>query len=223
MTRAIPNRPSLLPLVLCALFALACGGNGHDLAARPGDDRAEPAGPMATTSREPVADKTRDAGEPDFLDDADEVAMQALSVSVYGPGDAAECGLPEVDAGGGALVYFGCTPETGPVIRAVPARVAAPDPEAALAALLDGPTEAERERGYLSSFGPETASVGWTLGRRGSLVWVDFDRDVLDVEGLFVTPMDAAQIVATLGQFENTGKVLILVGGEPLCRAQGEC
>ena len=164
------------------------------------------------------------AEAPAFLADTAEVEMQSLSTDAFRPAAASECGLPEVEAGGASLVYFGCTPESGPVLRAVPARrVPGREPEAALAALLDGPTEAERSRGFLSSFGPETAEVGWRTGATDGVAWVDFDPAILEVDGLFVTPMDAAQVVATLGQFEGIDRVLILVGGEPLCKAQGEC
>lgn len=220
MSGATAWRPAFGSAALLALLGIACAGGADDPAARSAGDGAEPAEARAPS---PSA-ATRAGDAPAFLDDEAEVAMQSLSTSAYRPADPAQCGLPGVTTGGGAIVYFGCTPESGPIVRAVPARrIADAEPEAALAALLEGPTDAEREQGYLSSFGRATAGVEWRLGERGSLTWVDFDPEILEAEGIFAVPMDAAQIVATLGQFEGTDRVLILVGGEPLCKALGEC
>lgn len=216
MSGATPWRPARGPAALLALLVIACAG---DPAAHSAGDATEPAEARAASAT------THTGGDaPGFLEDEAEVDMQALSTSAYRPSDPAQCGFPDVAAEGGAIIYFGCTPESGPIVRAVPARrIADADSEAALAALLEGPTEAEREQGFLSSFGPATAAVEWRLGERDGLAWVDFDPEILEAEGIFTVPMDAAQIVATLGQFESTDRVLILVGGEPLCKALGEC
>ncbi len=221
MSGATPWRPAFGSAALLALLVIACAGGADDPAARSAGDGTEPAEARAASPSETTSDG---ADAPSFLQDDAEVEMQALSTSAYRPADPAQCGLPEVAAGGGAVVYFGCSPTSGPIVRAVPARrISDADPEAALEALLEGPTEVEREQGYLSSFGPRTAAVGWRVGERDGLAWVDFDREILEVEGIFTVPMDSAQIVATLGQFEGTERVLILVGGEPLCRALGDC
>jgi Sporulation and spore germination len=205
------RRRAALPVVVCALLALACGGTDA------------PASGAGGAGEGPAAGTARGSEAPTFLDDETEVEMQSLSIASHGPAAAAECGLPEVEPVGGALVYFGCTPESGPVVRAVAARrIPESGPEAALSALLAGPTEEEQARGFLSSFGPETAGMGFRLGTRRGVAWVDFDRAILDVEGLFAVPMDTSQIVATLGQFEGIDRVLVMVGGEPLCKAKGD-
>jgi hypothetical protein len=159
--------------------------------------------------------------------------QQALDVAVYAPGDPTACRLPEVaaptDTATSARVFFGCTPASGPVLPAVPARIVtvAPgsDPKAAaLRALLAGPTSAEQSAGYLSNFGAASRDVEFALKTfDNGLVVVDLDPAIRKVQFIFVSNMDAAQIVATLGQFPDVKRVTILVGGQLLCQVVEQC
>jgi len=174
-----------------------------------------------------------------------ELERQALSVTTYSASAPSRCALAPPRAGGesgGATVtiYFGCVRPQGADVPAVPARIvrvqSGNDPmSAALRAVLSGPTDGESRAGYLSSFSAASAGVPFRVARLASgMAAVDFDRAILAVNAprsdptqnprrLFVVPMDAHQIVATLGQFSGVRRVAILVGGEPLCRARGEC
>ena len=159
--------------------------------------------------------------------------QQALDVATYAPGDPTACRLPEVaappDSATSVRVFFGCTPASGPVLPAVPARVVATAPgsdpqEAALRALLAGPTSAEQSAGYLSNFGAASQDVDFALERfDNGLVVVDLDPAIRKVQFIFVSNMDAAQIVATLGQFPDVKRVTILVGGQLLCQVIEQC
>jgi hypothetical protein len=172
-----------------------------------------------------------------------ELERQALAVAVYAAGNPSACNLvpPRSESSAAnATIYFGCTPRQGPTVPAVPARIArvagGSDPmSVALRELLRGPTDAESRAGYISSFSSASAGVPFRVARLANgLAVVDFDRTILDAiaprpdpsqnpRHLFVANMDAHQIVATLGQFSGVRRVAILVGGEPLCRARGEC
>ncbi len=159
--------------------------------------------------------------------------QHALDVGVYQPGDPGACGLPEpaapADLKTTVRVFFGCTPTTGPILAAVPARqVSVPSgadaQHAALRALLAGPTGEEQSKGYLSNFGAQSQDVAFDLAvlDDGHVV-VDFDPAIRKVEFIFVSNMDATQIVATLGQFPEVKRVTILVGGQLLCQIVEEC
>jgi hypothetical protein len=172
-----------------------------------------------------------------------ELERQALAVSVYAASPPSVCDMasPRRESDGPrATVYFGCAPRQGPVVPAVPARLIriqnGSDPMSlALRALLRGPTEAESRAGYISSFSAASAGVPFRVAQLANgLAVVDFDRAILNISAprpdptqnprnLFVATMDAHQIVATLGQFSAVRRVAILIGGEPWCRARGEC
>lgn len=156
----------------------------------------------------------------------------ALAVRTYGAEDPSRCGLT-APAGGSppssVLVFFGCTPDQGPVIGAVPARVvpvpAGKKPErVALENLLGGPTAEEGRAGYVSNFGDASRGVAFEVEvREDGLAVVNFDQAVRQQARAFVSNLDARQVVATLGQFPGVERVLILIEGEPLCKALGEC
>lgn len=161
-----------------------------------------------------------------------ELAEHALPVKTYGAEDPSRCGLTA--PGGGSppssvQVFFGCTPRSGPVVGAVPARVLSvpsgktPEREA-LQALLAGPTAEERQKGYVSNFGDTSRGVEFEAeARKDGMALVNFDRAILEKAHAFVSNLDSRQVVATLGQFRGVQRVLILVEGEPLCKARGEC
>ncbi len=172
-----------------------------------------------------------------------DLERQALALAVYPASNPSACNLaaprPE-SSGANVTVYFGCAPRQGPTVPAVPARIvrlaSGGEPmNVALRALLGGPTDAESRAGYISSFSAASAGVSFRVTRLANgLAAVDFDRAMLDISAprpdpaqnprhLFVTNMDAYQIVVTLGQFSGVRRVAILVGGEPLCRVRGEC
>lgn len=130
-------------------------------------------------------------------------------------------------ASGGLGKEHGVRP--APVVAAVPARVvpvpADQKPErVALEALLAGPTDQERQAGYLSSFGSSSRGVAFEAEiRSDGTALVNFDQAIRDHAKAFVSNIDARQVVATLSQFPGVERVLILVEGDPLCRALGEC
>lgn len=163
-----------------------------------------------------------------------ELEEHALDADTWPPADPSRCGMdPSADppGTGGEVVtiFFGCTPARGPVLPVVPARrVRVPpggDPVAtALATLLRGPTEEEAGKGYLSNFGAASSGVDFSVRvREGGLAVVDLDPAIRNTEFMFVSPMDVAQIVATVGQFPAVERVAVLVGGRLLCRVLGEC
>jgi hypothetical protein len=155
-------------------------------------------------------------------------------VTGWRPGNPGACGLPEPAAPPSAsgdrsvTVFFGCQPASGTLLNAVPARRASVPAgrdarENALRVLLGGPTPDEKRAGYLSNFGPGTANVGFTLRVQSGTATVDFDSAIRNVKFIFVSMMDVAQIVATLGQFPEVRRVQILIGGQEWCLAMGEC
>jgi spore germination protein GerM len=156
----------------------------------------------------------------------------ALLVRTYGAEEPSRCGLQapgSANPPAAVLVFFGCTPKEGPVVGAVPARVltvpAGAKPErVAVEALLAGPNAGERQAGYVSNFGDASRGVEAQVEIRGNgLAVINFDQAIRDRARVFVSSLDARQVVATLGQFPGVERVLILIEGEPLCRALGEC
>jgi hypothetical protein len=165
----------------------------------------------------------------------------ARDVAAFPAGSPATCGLPTVPAPADLTktvrVFFGCSPKSGPLVAAVPARqVAVPagaDPKRiALRALLAGPTSAEKQAGYASTFGAETQAVPFAVEvLAGGLAVVDFDpaiRDVVVVSPdrrthIFVANEDVYQVVATLAQFPDVKRFVIFVGGQPLCKGIEAC
>jgi spore germination protein GerM len=94
----------------------------------------------------------------------------------------------------------------------------------AIEALLAGPTAQERQDGYVSNFGEASRGVPFEVEIRGNgLGVVNFDKAIQSRAKAFVSNLDARQVVATLGQLQGVRRVLILIEGEPLCRALGEC
>ena len=156
----------------------------------------------------------------------------ALAVRTYGAEKPSRCGLKAplaTNPSSSVRVFFGCTPASGPVVAAVPARVmqvprGIKPEQVAIEALLAGPTAAEREKGYVSNFGEASRGVGFKVDvRNAGLAVVNFDQAIRGKAKAFVSNLDARQVVATLGQFPGVKRVLILVEGEPLCKALGEC
>ena len=156
----------------------------------------------------------------------------ALPVTTYGAEDPSRCGLKtpaRANPPGSVRAFFGCTPKSGPVVGAVPARVVSvPSGEraerAAVEALLAGPTAEERQEGYVSNFGEASRGIQFEVEiRSNGLAVVNFDQAVRSQAKAFVSNLDARQVVATLAQFPGVRRVLILIEGEPLCRVLGEC
>ena len=220
----------------CAVGVLlgACGAPAPPAGSpAPADDRAEATPepmpePMPDSTAQPAATGAVTAPRSPLA----AMREHALEVRAYGAEASSRCGLPAPQGGGsasGVQVFFGCTPQSGPVVAAVPARVV-PVPagqrreRVALEALLAGPTEQERQAGYVSTFGSGSRGVAFEAEVRsdGTAV-VNFDQAIREKAKAFVSNMDARQIVATMGQFPGVERVLILVEGEPLCRALGEC
>lgn len=158
------------------------------------------------------------------------LAEHALAVRSYGAEAPSRCGLKAPGSAhppSSVLVFFGCTPESGPVVAAVPARVvpvpAGGRPErVALETLLAGPTAEERQAGYVSNFGEASRGAEFEVEiRKDGLAMVNFDQALKT--RAFVSNLDARQVVATTGQLPGVDRVLILIEGEPLCKASGEC
>jgi hypothetical protein len=157
----------------------------------------------------------------------------SYEVARWRPAEPAACKMPEPAPSGApdartVTVFFGCQPPTGILLNAVRARrVAVPSgtdaKETAVRVLLRGPTAEEKRLGYLSTFGPSSANVSFKIRERQGLATVDFDPAIRQVEFIFVSMMDVAQIVATLGQFPEVRRVEILIGGEQWCRVIGGC
>lgn len=161
-----------------------------------------------------------------------ELREHALSVRTHGAEDPSRCGLTaprSASPPSSVQLFFGCTPESGPVVAAVPARVVSvPAGTAAelvaLRSLLAGPTAEERKAGYVSNFGEGSRGVGVEVEiRNDGMAVVNFDQAIRAQARAFVSNLDARQVVATLGQFPRVERVLILIEGEPLCKALGEC
>jgi len=159
------------------------------------------------------------------------MAEHALPVAVYGAEDPSRCGLKtpaRANPPGSVQIFFGCTPRSGQVVGAVPARVVPVSSgraeRSAIEALLAGPTALERQEGYVSNFGEASRGIPFEVEIRGDgLAVVNFDQAIRSQAKAFISNLDARQVVATLGQFSGVRRVLILVEGEPLCRTLGEC
>jgi len=96
--------------------------------------------------------------------------------------------------------------------------------QVAVAALLRGPTADEAREGYVSDFGESSAHVGFTVHRLGAdLAAVNFDPSIRRPRGPLNADLGIKQVIATLGQFQDVRNVAILIGGQHLCRVQGEC
>jgi hypothetical protein len=211
----------------------ACGSQPS----APGATAVAGSAPPSNTAAAPAATSVGETSSAVIAPGTDRPArelleQQALAVATYQPSDPAACGLRPIDApasSGSARIFFGCTPASGPVLPAAPAREIAVSPgadakQAALRALLAGPSSAERQAGWLSNFGPASENVAFKLDvLEDGLAVVDFDPAIRDVEFVFVSNMDAAQIVATLGQFPDVQRVTILIDGTLLCQATEEC
>jgi hypothetical protein len=212
-----------LPYLAMALLGGACTSSPGALDTM--GTRSPPAHPD-TIARLGASPSRQDTGRNAGLSRA---FTEALAVDVWKPGSAEACGLHEPAVGGGSVVlFFACTPRTGPMLPAVPARRLTVNggsgaKEGTVAALLRGPTPDERRAGFLSNFGERTAGTPFTLRMRGDTAVVDLDRRIRDVPMMFVGRNDVAQLVATLGQFGDVRQVVIRVGGKPLCRVLGEC
>lgn len=229
----------------CAVLILlaACGAPATPT------NSADSAGPaQAAASPTPPAGRRADAPPPVPVSrdaDADtegevtapraslaELQEHALSVRTYGGEAPSRCGLkapPGASPPSSVQIFFGCTPQDGPVVEAVPARVVSvPAGSAAqpfaLRTLLAGPTDEERRAGYVSNFGEASRGVGVDVEiRNDGMAVANFDQAIRSKARAFVSNLDARQVVATLGQFPGVERVLILVEGEPLCKAMGEC
>lgn len=235
--------PACAALVLLA----ACGAQSPPPASSPARADNGSAAP-ATSPAAPPPGRRADAPPPVPVPTAGETSAggevkapvasitalkeHALAVRTYGAEDPSRCGLKPPRAAvppSSVQVFFGCTPASGPVVGAVPARVMAvpsgTKPErAAIEALLAGPTAEEKQAGYVSNFGDASRGAGVDVELRndGTAV-VNFDQAVRERGRAFVSNLDTRQVVATLGQFPGVERVLILIEGEPLCKALGEC
>lgn len=198
----------LLPLL--GVLAFACSPDG--------DTRAPSGSPRASTSPALGEDalyepNVVDAGKFDPV--VDSPCSRALGAEIPPEGEP------------GVTIFFGCEGPEGPVVpaAAVSRRLREGDegPEAALELLFDGPTDAEREAGYVSLFGPETRDLPFSFTRVDDVGVVDLSEGFGDVEFMFVSVNDVAQMASTLGGFEGVERVSILVEGEPLCRVTGDC
>lgn len=237
------QRRSGLWVAACAVGILlgACGapappaGSQAPAGNQPEPARTEAAPSAGTASTAPAAAPAATGSVKAPTASLTAMKEHALEVRAYGGEEPSRCGLqaPRGAGSGGSAsavqVFFGCTPQSGPVVGAVPARVvtvpSGQRPErVALEALLAGPTEQERQAGYLSTFGSGSRGVAFeTEIRSDGTAVVNFDQSIREKAKAFVSNIDTRQIVATLGQFPGVERVLILVEGDPLCRALGEC
>ncbi|MEW5929942.1 MAG: GerMN domain-containing protein [Gemmatimonadota bacterium] len=221
---AAPRGAAAMLVLLAAAWLAGCTA-GQSPPPESGGDGAEASAPAA-----PVPATT---APPQSAWPARQVLQEnSLAVATYRPGDPGACGLPAVQPGDGrstVVVFHGCEPGSGPALDAVAARrvpvPAGADPlEAAVRAQLAGATEAEKQAGYRSNFGQGTAATPFTVRRLdGGLVVVDLHSSIRQQRMVFVSNAETKQLVAALGQFPGVERVAVLVGGQPLCRALGQC
>lgn len=230
---ALSRAAAAAHVVLAATWLAACNSGPNVQPTRDGATTAVTPAPAPPAPAETAAAAT-DTGRPRPQAWPARAVLEenSLAVSTYGPGDPSSCGLPAVQPADGrttVLVFHGCAPRSGPALDAVPARrVSVPagtEPmEAAVRAQLAGATEEEKARGYVSNFGPGTEATRFTLRRLdGGLVVLDLHPSVRSQQMVFVSNAEARQLVAALGQFPGVQRVAILIGGQPLCRALGQC
>ncbi len=212
------------------------GGTSTTASAPAAPEAPAPAAPAPAAPVPPAAAPAPAAGAtppgPDAWPARQVLQENSLAVATYRPGDPAACGLPAVQPGDGratVVVYHGCEPRSGPALDAVPARrvgvPAGADPlEAVVRAQLAGATEAEKAAGYRSNFGTGTAATAFSVRRLdGGLVVVDLHPSIRQQRMAFVSNAEAKQLVAALGQLPGVERVAILIGGQPLCKALGQC
>lgn len=236
--------PRWHPALVCAFLGLAActaaePGDASDSQKAVGSADAPPVGETPAFSGESTSSAPTAATgryDPEAVP-TDKIRLPVPSRDVrafpsdhWGPQESTECSrrLPagEPAGHGSVTVYFSCEPKNGPYLyaaaaRRIPAR-ATPLADA-IEALLAGPTRDERRAGFLSTFGSATADIPFTVEVDKRVAIVDFHRTILDVEFAFVGVSEVAQIVSTAGQFPTVDAVDIQIGGEPLCRATGEC
>jgi spore germination protein GerM len=171
--------------------------------------------------RPPAAAPTPSDVPPEYVD-------STYASTLWEPAAESACDPPDAhDGRTGHAVFFSCVTAKGAPAPAAAARKldAGALPEDALRELLAGPTPAERAAGFVSNFGPETARLPFSVevDEERRLAVVDLGAAVLEVEFVFVSVQDVAQVVSTVGQFEGIDRVVILVGGKPLCDVLEDC
>lgn len=122
-------------------------------------------------------------------------------------------------------LYFTCSNETQPanLSRARFVNAESGDIEAVLRQLLAGPTDEEKQAGFFSTFNEKTAGLGFETLLKDRFLVIDFDAAALKIPRLFVSNEDAAQIMATAGQFDSVRWVTIRIAGRPMCESQSKC
>lgn len=107
-----------------------------------------------------------------------------------------------------------------PITKTVPRQDTASLIAAALATLLDGPSQSDRDHGLTTAIPPGTRLNGVQI--QGDVVRVDFSKE-LEAGGGSVTMLGRLwQIVYTATQFPEAPRVKILIGGQDRTAFGGE-
>ena len=192
------SRQRLLAASTALLFLLGCSGNKT---APFSDDASNSGSPSPISSEAPsvsassVATEAEDAGE-DGGDSSDE--MQSVQVFFSRMEQQLDCSVVE------------------PVERQVPDTAA--DTTAALNELFKGTTEAEREEGLSSFFGPRTEDLLRSVHVEDGTAYVDLHRSVLHINNASTTcgsTAFTATMEQTVKQFPTVQNVRYAVEGDP--------
>lgn len=150
-------------------------------------------------------------------------STRALVVVLLSTAVAAAAGTSAGRSTGGTAarpltVYLVRGERLAPVRRVVPASAAVA--RASLAALLRGPTAAERRAGYLSAIPPGT--VVHDLGLARGVLTVDLTRRFESGGGSLSMQLRVAQVVFTATQFSSVRRVAFRIDGRPVAAIGGE-
>lgn len=211
---------------LLVLPSTSCGrhaGEAHDAAVRDTQPAADTIGPLTGPRPETAGEERLPTLE----------VVEVWAVDDWRPQPRASCGSAGDDAGipresGTVHVFFGCAGPDGRHAAAVPVRAVTVPPgadprEAAVRALIAGPTPEERRAGFTSALESVDGGAAFTVRVDADTATLDFASAGLADPRQMAGRAAVAQIVAALGQFRPIRFVRVRVDGEPLCRTMGEC
>lgn len=191
-------RTSIRLVAVLALVLAACGGGTVDTTSTTGDTTTTTTGPTTTTT-EPATTTTTGATT------TTTAPVATVSVPVFFMADGGDS--PERPGPFLVSVYRAVVDDGGPAAQAV-------------RALVEGPTDAEREAGISSAVPEDTELLGITI-EDGRAV-VDLSGDFEQGGGSLSMFARLAQLTATLTSFDTVDGVELRLDGEPVDVFSGE-
>lgn len=225
------QRSNYIILVGALCLTTACSDLTNGRGENPSTPVNDTASPIVSTTVLPSTP------QPNMTEEVTQLSYETLEQhsrdsTIFQLGHHEDCQLSTIqtpeDTTKAIQVFFGCR-GPGKDVYAPPARnVQVPDADdpkyVAIEMLLTGPTDEERQAGYYANFSEESKQIDFEIEVFDTgLAVINFDSAIMDVPLVFVGSADSLQIIKTLGQFPDVDRVTILINGEPLSCAVGEC